>query len=86
MQPELLALERELAALRRHPVLRPVIARGGRVRFDALTLEDIAALLGHPAASLLLLAAADLNRTALRAGTQTRMRRLSRRRFAVHSS
>jgi hypothetical protein len=67
MQPELRALERELVALRGHPKLEPVIDSLGDVRFGDLDLHDIAALLGDPIASLFLLAAADLNRTALRA-------------------
>lgn len=70
MQPELRALEQALAALRRHSVLGRAVDRRGRIQFGTLALEDIAALLGDPAASLLLLAAADLNRTALRARTE----------------
>lgn len=71
MPPELRALERELLELRRHPVLGRVIDRRGRVTFGNLELEDIAALLADSAASLVLLAAADLNRTALRSGIQS---------------
>jgi hypothetical protein len=69
MQPELRALEDELNALRRHRLLAPVIDKGGRIRFSDLALEHVAELLGDAAASLFLLAAADLNRTALRSGT-----------------
>jgi hypothetical protein len=67
MLPEIRALEDELRALRRHPRLRGVITSGGRTNLSSLELEDIAALLTDPAAALLLLAAADLNRTAVRA-------------------
>ena len=68
MPPELRALERDLLELRRHPVLGQAFDRSGRVVFADLVLEDVAALLADSAASLLLLAAAGLNRTALRSG------------------
>lgn len=70
MPPELRALERELLALRSHPILGPHVARGGRIDFSSLALQEIAELLGQQTAALLLMAAADLNRTALRSGTE----------------
>ena len=71
MRPELVALERELSALRRHPILSAAVDRRGRIRFDGLTLEQIAVLLADSSASLFLFAAAGLNRTALRSGTES---------------
>lgn len=46
------------------------VSADGTVDFAELELQDVAAMLADPTASLLLFAAADLNRTALRAGTQ----------------
>src|SRR5215217_5435587 len=70
MQPELRALEKELRALRDHPMLGPAI-KDSTVVFNKLANEDVAELLAHPFGQLLLMAAADLNRTALRTGTAT---------------
>lgn len=69
MQPELRALEREMSSLSEGR-LRGLIDDRGRVNLSALELEQIEILLSDPVASLWLLAAADLNRTALRMGTQ----------------
>lgn len=68
MQPELKALEEDLLALREHPILGGCIGPGGELEFAALSLEQIATLLAEPSAAVLLMAAADLNRTALRTG------------------
>lgn len=88
MQPELRALDQELRALREDEVLASVIS-GSTVRFSRLSNEDVAVLLTSPAAQLFLMAAADLNRTALRAGTATADAQLVapplRRAFVVRS-
>jgi hypothetical protein len=68
MPPELRSLERELLALRDRPELRGHLDAAGRIDFSQSTLAELAALLADPVASMLLLAAADLNRTALRSG------------------
>jgi hypothetical protein len=68
MQPELRALEQELLALREEEVLASAIQPGGTIAFEQLELAQIAELLSVPAAAILLMAAADLNRTALRSG------------------
>lgn len=68
MQPELRALEEELLALRGHPVLAGCIGKNGEIEFGVLSLKQIAMLLAQPTAAVFLMAAADLNRTALRAG------------------
>ena len=70
MQPEIRALEAQLASARDHPLLAPLGDPAGTVDFASVSLDDIAAMLGDPTLSLLLLAAADLNRTALRAATE----------------
>jgi hypothetical protein len=70
MPPDLRQLERDLLALRQRPELRGYVDPAGRIDFSTLTLDDLAALLADPTASLLLMAAADLNRTALRSGIQ----------------
>lgn len=70
MSRELSGLEIELHRLPKHPLLGPHIDRRGRVTFTGLALHEIAGLLDDPAASLLLMAAADLNRTALRTGIE----------------
>lgn len=89
MQPELRALERELDALRQHRLLASHLDDQDRLDLSALRLEDIAAMLSEAAASLLLLAAADLNRTALRAGMEQPdaqiVRQALRRAFVVRS-
>lgn len=89
MQPELRALERDLNALRGHPVLNPVIGRDGRMRLSDLSVTHVATLLADSTAALFLLAAADLNRTALRSGIQSPDAQLvpapHRRAFVVRS-
>src|SRR4051812_41602782 len=64
------SLERSLARLKTNTHLTPALAADGKIQFTALTLEQVAALLQDEAGSLFLLAAADLNRTALRSGIQ----------------
>jgi hypothetical protein len=64
------ALQRELTGVRHHYALAPHVDPSGRIDFSGLTLTDIAELLADPNASLLLMAAADLNRTALRSGVK----------------
>lgn len=89
MPPELRLLEGELLALRDRPELRELFDAAGRINFSKLSLDDLATLLGDPTASLLLMAAADLNRTALRAGIEQSHARLVapilRRAFVVQS-
>jgi hypothetical protein len=70
MQPELRTLERALLALRDVGPLASRIDAAGRIEFASLALEEIAAMLADEVASLVLFAAADLNRTALRAGME----------------
>lgn len=70
MSRELSDLEVELQKLPKHPLLGPHVDRRRRVTFARLELHEIAGLLGDRAASLLLMAAADLNRTALRTGIE----------------
>ncbi|MDX6436379.1 MAG: hypothetical protein QOK34_1213, partial [Gaiellaceae bacterium] len=60
MPPDLRQLERDLLALRQRPELRGYVDPAGRIDFSTLTLDDLAALLADPTASLLLMAAADL--------------------------
>jgi hypothetical protein len=67
---DLRSLERDLLELRHRPELRDHVDAAGRANFAALELTDLATLLADPVASLLLLAAADLNRTALRSGAE----------------
>ena len=88
MQPELRALEKELRALGDHATLARVI-KGSTVAFHQLSNEDVTTLLAHPVGQLFLMAAADLNRTALRVGTATPDAQLvapsQRRAFVVRS-
>lgn len=70
MSRELSDLEGELQRLPKHPLLAPHIDRRGRITFTRLELHEIAGLLSDRAAALLLMAAADLNRTALRTGIE----------------
>ena len=63
-------LAQQLAGLRRRPELLAHIDARGRIDFSGLTLTDIGSLLEEPTAALLLMAAADLNRTALRSGIE----------------
>jgi len=66
MPRELQVLEADLQALRKRPELRKLVDRTGQIDFGRLDLADLATLLADPTAYLLLMAAADLNRTALR--------------------
>lgn len=65
------SLEAGLGALRGNGILSARLQRNGLLDLAGLRLEDVASLLADPVASLFLMAAADLNRTALRAGTET---------------
>jgi hypothetical protein len=66
--PELQALEGQLKELRHHPTIAKVVSADGQVVLQQLKTEDVAPLLADEAGSLFLMAAADLNRTALRTG------------------
>lgn len=89
MPRELQLLEADLQALRNRPELRKLVDRTGRIDFSRLDLADLASLLADPTASLLLMAAADLNRTALRSGIEQSHAQLVapvlRRAFVVQS-
>ncbi len=82
-------LQGALAGVRHHPALSPHVDRRGRVHFSTVTLADLAELLKDPTASLLLMAAADLNRTTLRSGIEQSHAQLVapmlRRAFVVQS-
>jgi hypothetical protein len=66
--PELRALEQTLLALHAHPHIAAVLAPDGQLELEQLGLQEIADLLAEPAGALVLMAAANLNRTALRTG------------------
>jgi hypothetical protein len=88
-QPELRALEQTLQALRAHPQVSKALTHEGQLEFERLELTEIADLLNDPAGALVLMAGANLNRTALRAGTATADAQLVpvplRRAFVVRS-
>lgn len=70
--PALDEFRRQVQALRKHPLLKDHISRGGEARLDALTLDHVAAMIREKdqVAYYFLIGAAGLNRTSLKQATE----------------